>query len=151
MGFRTVAIGRGSDKEGLARKLGAHVYIDLVASDAAQELKKWGGARLILATAPDAKTISAIAAGLASDGELLVVGVPPDPITVSVMQIVIGRQRIQGWPSGSSIDWEDTLNFNVLTGLWPMIEKYPLEKAAEAYDRMLSGKARFRVVITMSR
>ena len=148
MGFHTVAIGRGSDKDGLARKLGAHVYIDSGATDAAQELKKLGGARLILATAPDAKAISSVAGGLGSKGELLVVGVPHDPISINVMQIVGERQRIQGWPSGSSIDWEDTLKFSALTGVRPMIEKYPLEKAAEAYDRMMSGKARFRVVIT---
>lgn len=149
MGFRTVAIGRGSDKEPLARKLGAHVYVDSGATDAAAELRKLGGARLILATAPDARGISAIAGGLASNGELLVVGVPDQPITTNVMQIVGGRQNIQGWPSGSAIDSEDTLRFSVLTGVRPMIEKYPLEKAAEAYERMRSGKARFRVVLTM--
>jgi len=149
MGFRTVAIGRGSDKEPLARKLGAHVYLDSGATDAAAELRKLGGARLILATAPDAGGISAIAGGLASNGELLVVGVPDQPITTNVMQIVGGRQNIQGWPSGSAIDSEDTLRFSVLTGVRPMIEKYPLEKAAEAYERMRSGKARFRVVLTM--
>jgi D-arabinose 1-dehydrogenase-like Zn-dependent alcohol dehydrogenase len=151
MGFRTVAIGRGSDKESVARKLGAHVYLDSGAADAAAELKKLGGARLILATAPDAKSISAVAAGLASNGELLVVGVPPDPISISVMQIVGGRQNVQGWPSGSAMDSEDTLRFSVLTGVRPMIERYPLEKAAEAYDRMMSGKARFRVVLTMGK
>jgi D-arabinose 1-dehydrogenase-like Zn-dependent alcohol dehydrogenase len=151
MGFRTVAIGRGSDKEPLARKLGAHVYLDSGATDAAAELKKLGGAGLILATAPDAKSISAIAGGLASNGELLVVGVPPEPISVSVMQIVGGRQNVQGWPSGSAIDSEDTLRFSVLTGVRPMIEKYPLEKAAEAYNRMMSGHARFRVVLTMGK
>lgn len=150
MGFRTVAIGRGSDKEPLARKLGAHVYVDSGATDAAAELRKLGGARLILATAPDARGISAIAGGLASNGELLVVGVPDQPITTNVMQIVGGRQNIQGWPSGSAIDSEDTLRFSVLTGVRPMIEKYPLEKAAEAYERMRSGKARFRVVLTMA-
>ncbi len=128
MGFRTVAIGRGSDKEALARKLGAHVYLDTGSTDAAAELKKLGGARLILATAPDAKSISAVAGGLGSNGELLVVGVPPDPISVSVMQIVIGRQKVQGWSSGSAIDSEDTLRFSVLTGVRPMIERYPLEK-----------------------
>ena len=149
MGFRTVAIGRGSDKEPLARKLGAHVYVDSGATDAAAELRKLGGARLILATAPDARGISAIAGGLRSNGELLVVGVPDQPITTNVMQIVGGRQKIQGWPSGSAIDSEDTLRFSVLTGVRPMIEKYPLEKAAEAYERMRSGKARFRVVLTM--
>lgn len=151
MGFRTVAIGRGSDKEPLARKLGAHVYVDSGRADAAAELKKLGGARLILATAPDAKAISAIAGGLASNGELLVVGVPPEPISVSVMQIVGERQNVQGWPSGSAIDSEDTLHFSVLTGVRPMIEKYPLEKAAEGYERMMSGQARFRVVLTMGK
>jgi D-arabinose 1-dehydrogenase-like Zn-dependent alcohol dehydrogenase len=151
MGFRTVAIGRGSDKEPLAKKLGAHIYVDSAATDAAAELKKLGGAHLILATAPDAKSISAVAGGLASNGELLVVGVPPEPISVSVMQIVGLRQNIQGWPSGSAIDSEDTLRFSVLTGVRPMIERYPLEKAAEAYDRMMSGKARFRVVLTMGK
>jgi D-arabinose 1-dehydrogenase-like Zn-dependent alcohol dehydrogenase len=151
MGFRTVAISRGSDKQPLAKKLGAHLYVDSGATDAAAELKKLGGARLILATAPDAKSISAIAGGLASNGELLVVGVPLEPISVSVMQIVGLRQNIQGWPSGSAIDSEDTLRFSVLTGVRPMIESYPLEKAAEAYDRMMSGKARFRVVLTMGK
>jgi len=151
MGFRTVAIGRGADKKSLAEKLGAHLYLDSAAVDAAAELKKMGGARLILATAPDAKAISAMAGGLGSNGELLVVGVPLDPISINVMQIVGGRQRVQGWPSGSAIDSEDTLRFSVLTGVRPMIETYPLEKAAEAYDRMMSGKARFRVVITMGK
>ena len=151
MGFRTVAIGRGSDKAALAKKLGAHVYLDSGTSDAAAELKKLGGARLILATAPDAKAISAVAGGLGSNGELLVVGVPPEPISISVMQIVIGRQKIQGWSSGSAIDSEDTLRFSVLTGVRPMIEPYPLDKAPEAYDRMMSGKARFRVVLTMGK
>ena len=151
MGFGTVAIGRGADKKSLAEKLGAHLYLDSAAVDAAAELKKMGGARLILATAPDAKAISAMAGGLGSNGELLVVGVPLDPISINVMQIVGGRQRVQGWPSGSAIDSEDTLRFSVLTGVRPMIETYPLEKAAEAYDRMMSGKARFRVVITMGK
>jgi len=151
MGFRTVAIGRGADKKSLAEKLGAHLYLDSAAVDAAAGLKRLGGARLILATAPDAKAISAMAGGLGSNGELLVVGVPNDPISINVMQIVGGRQRVQGWPSGSAIDSEDTLRFSVLTGVRPMIETYPLEKAAEAYDRMMSGKARFRVVITMGK
>ena len=148
MGFRTVAIGRGGDKDQLARKLGAHVYVDSGAGDVAQELQKLGGARLILATAPDAKAMSALVGGLGPKGELLVVGVPNEPLSISALQIVVQEQRIQGWPSGASIDSEDTLKFSVLTGVRPMIEKYPLEKAGEAYDRMLSGKARFRVVLT---
>lgn len=149
MGFHTVAIGRGGDKEPLARKLGAHAYIDSGATDAAAELKKLGGARLILATAPDAKSISAILGGLAGNGKLLVVGVPFEPISVSVIQIVLRKNAIQGWPSGSSIDSEDTLRFSALSGVRPMIEKYPLAKVAEAYDQMISGRVRFRAVLTM--
>jgi D-arabinose 1-dehydrogenase-like Zn-dependent alcohol dehydrogenase len=151
MGFHTVAIGRGADKEPLARKLGAHAYIDSGAADPALELKKMGGAKLILATAPDAKSISSIVTGLAEAGKLLVVGVPHDPITVNVMLIVGEKLAIQGWPSGSAIDSEDTLRFSVLNGVRPMIEKYPLEKVSEAYDQMISGRVRFRVVLTMGR
>lgn len=149
MGFRTVAVGRGADKAALAQKLGAHAYVDSGAVDAAAELKKLGGARLILATAPDAKSMSAIAGGLSSDGQLLIVGATTEPMALGVLPMVLNRQRVQGWPSGSAIDSEDTLRFSVLTGVRPMIEKYPLEKASEGYDRMLSGKARFRVVLTM--
>lgn len=151
MGFHTVAIGRGPDKEPLAKKLGAHQYIDPGAGDPAAELKKLGGAKLVLATAPDAASISSMVGGLAETGKLLVVGVPHDPISVSVMQIVGGKLAIQGWPSGSAIDSEDTLRFSVLSGVRPMIEKYPLEKANEAYEQMLNGKARFRVVLTMGK
>jgi propanol-preferring alcohol dehydrogenase len=149
MGFQTVAIGRGSDKEALAKKLGAHAYIDSGATDADAELKKLGGARLILATAPDAKSISGIVGGLAGNGKLLVVGVPFEPISVSVMQIVGRKNAIQGWPSGSSIDSEDTLRFSALSGVRPMIEKYPLSKVNEAFEQMSSGRVRFRVVLTM--
>jgi D-arabinose 1-dehydrogenase-like Zn-dependent alcohol dehydrogenase len=149
MGFRTVAIGRGADKEHLARKLGAHVYLDSGAVDASEELQKLGGARLIVATAPDAKAMSALVGGLGPKGTLLIIGVPGESLSVSPMQIVLKKQRIQGWPSGSAIDSEDTLKFSVLTGVRPMIEKYPLAKAGEAFDFMMSGKARFRVVLTM--
>jgi D-arabinose 1-dehydrogenase-like Zn-dependent alcohol dehydrogenase len=149
MGFYTVAIGKGGDKEALAKKLGAHAYIDSGASDAAVELKKLGGARLILATAPEAKAISGMVGGLAGNGKLLVVGVPFEPLSVSVMQIVGGKLAIQGWPSGSSIDSEDTLRFSSLSGVRPMIEKYPLAKVNEAFDQMSSGRVRFRVVLTM--
>jgi D-arabinose 1-dehydrogenase-like Zn-dependent alcohol dehydrogenase len=150
MGFRTVAVGRGADKEPLARKLGAHAFIDSGAVDAADALLKLGGARLILATAPDAKSMSAIASGLSSDGQLLVVGATPEPLTVNGLPMILNRQRIQGWPSGSAIDSEDTLRFSVLTGVRPMIEKFPLENAAAGYERMMSGKARFRVVLTIA-
>lgn len=149
MGFHTVAIGRGADKEPLAKKLGAHAYIDSGVADAATELRRLGGARLILATAPDAKSISALVGGLSGNGKLLVVGVPLEPLNVSAMQLVVSKTSVQGWPSGSAIDWEDTLRFSVLTGVRPMIEKFPLAKVNEAYDQMISGRARFRVVLTM--
>lgn len=150
MGFRTVAIGRGADKEGLAGKLGAHQYIDTEAGPPAEALQKLGGARVALATAPDSKAISALIDGVAPNGKLLVIGAGSEPLTVSPLQLIPGRKTIQGWPSGTAKDSEDTLRFSSLTGVRPMIERYPLEKAAEAYNRMMSGRARFRVVLTMS-
>jgi len=149
MGFRTFAIGRGKDKEALARKLGAAHYVYSAAGDPAVELQKSGGARVILATAPDAKSISALVNGLSINGKLVIVGASPDPITVTPLQLIAGRKAIQGWPSGTAKDSEDTLQFSVLSGVRPMIDRYPLEKAAEAYDQMISGRARFRVVLTM--
>ena len=148
MGFRTVAIGRGKDKEPLARKLGAHEYVDTSAGAPAQALQKLGGARLILATAPDSKSISALVDGLAGNGKLWVVGADAEALTISPLQIISGRKAIQGWASGTAKDSEDTLKFSSLSGVRPMIERYPLEKAAEAYDQMISGRARFRVVLT---
>ena len=149
MGFRTVAIGRGADKQPLARKLGAHDYIDSAAGNPSEALQKLGGARVILATAPDSKSMSALIDGIGPSGEMLIVGAGFEPMPVSPIQLIGQRRNLQGWPSGSAIDWEDTLNFSVLTGVRPMIEKYPLEKAPEAYQQMASGKARFRVVLTM--
>ncbi len=149
MGFRTVAIGRGGDKEPLARKLGAHYYIDTAASDPGKELQALGGARIILATAPDAKSMAGLVGGLGPNGKLLVVGAPAEPLTLSVLPLIMGRKSLQGWSSGTAKDSEDTLNFSVLTGVRPMIETFPLEKAAEAYERMIQGRARFRVVLTM--
>ena len=149
MGFRTVAIGRNKEKEPLAKKLGAHHYIDTAASDPAKELQALGGARLILATAPDAKSMEALIGGLGPNGKLLIVGADADPMSVNGLLLLSGRKSIQGWASGTAKDSEDTLNFSALTGVRPMIEKYPLEKAAEAYDRMIQGHARFRVVLTM--
>jgi D-arabinose 1-dehydrogenase-like Zn-dependent alcohol dehydrogenase len=149
MGFRTVAIGRGADKEPLARKLGAASYIDTAAGNPAEALQKLGGARVILSTAPDSKSMSSVIDGLAPDGTLLVIGAAFDSLTVTPLQLIGGRKDIQGWPSGSAMDSEDTLNFSAYAGVRPMIERYPLAKAAEAYDRMISGKARFRVVLTM--
>jgi D-arabinose 1-dehydrogenase-like Zn-dependent alcohol dehydrogenase len=149
MGFKTVALGRGKDKEPLAKKLGAHHYIDSDAGDAAAELQKLGGARVILATAPNAKAISALVDGLSADGKLLVPAAPNEPLTVSVMPLIAGRRSVAGWYSGTAKDSQDTLEFSALTGVHPMIEKYPLNRVAEAYEQMHSGKVRFRVVLTM--
>jgi len=149
MGFNTVAIARGKDKEVLARKLGAHHYIDSEAEDASAALQKLGGARVILATAVNSDAISSLVGGLGVHGQLLVVGVPHQPLQVSVFPLIMSNRSVAGWASGTSIDSEDTVNFSVLTNVRAMIETYPLEQAAEAYDRMMSGKARFRVVLTM--
>ena len=147
MGFKTVAIARGSDKGPLAKKLGAHIYIDSTAQNAAEELTKLGGARVILATVTDAKTMSSVAPGLGIDGKLLIVGASGDAVEVPPMLLISGRRSVAGWPSGTAMDSEDTLRFSVLANVRPMIEVFPLAKAAEAYERMMSGKARFRVVL----
>src|SRR5881275_1906280 len=149
MGFKTVALGRGKDKEPLAKKLGAHHYIDSDAVDTVAELQKLGGARVILATAPSAKAISAVVEGLGVNGNLLVPAAPGDPLSVSVMPLIMGRRSISGWYSGTARDSQDTLEFSALTGVHPMIEKFPLSRVAEAYEQMHSGKVRFRAVLTM--
>ncbi len=148
-GYRVAAIGRGPENATLAKKLGAHVYIDSAATNTAAELQKLGGARVILATAPSSKAMSSLIDGLGDNGEMVVVGATPDPIEVSPIQLIRGMKTIQGWASGIPTDSEDTLRFAEITGVRPMIEKYPLAKAAEAYARMMSGKAEFRVVLTM--
>jgi D-arabinose 1-dehydrogenase-like Zn-dependent alcohol dehydrogenase len=150
MGFHTVAIGRGQDKESLALKLGAVRYLDTDAVDVAKELTGLGGASVILATAPDSKAMSALIDGLGVSGQLLVVGASADPINATPVQLIMGRRSIRGWPSGTARDSEDTLKFCALTGIRPMVETVPLEEAASGYDRMLKGKARFRVVLTMN-
>ena len=150
MGFRTVAIGRGADKQALAKKLGAHEYIDTNAGAPAEALQKLGGAKVILATAPDSKAMSALMDGVGANGKLLVVGAGFEPLTITPLQLISGRKAIQGWASGTARDSEDTLQYSSLTGVRPMIERYPLEKAADGYQQMISGKARFRVVLTMS-
>jgi D-arabinose 1-dehydrogenase-like Zn-dependent alcohol dehydrogenase len=149
MGFNTVAIARGADKEKFAHDLGARHYIDSTSADVAASLQKLGGARVILATVTDADAMSAAIGGLGYKGEFVIVGVPGKPIQTSVLGLVMQRQSIHGWPSGTSIDSEDTLKFSEISGALPLIEKYPLDRAAEAYDRMMSGKARFRVVLEM--
>ncbi len=148
-GYKVVAIGRGSENAALAKKLGASVYIDSKAMNAAQALQQLGGARVILATAPSSKAMSELIDGLGPNGELMVIGVAFDPIEVTPSQLINGSRTIQGWAAGTPADSEDTLRFSELTGVRPMIETYPLEKAAEAYARMMSGKAEFRVVLTM--
>ncbi len=148
MGFNTVAIARGKDKEPLARKLGARRYIDSQAQNVAEELTKLGGAKVILATATSGKAMSAVIGGLGVDGKLIVLGAAMDPLEVSALQLLAGRKSITGWPSGTAIDSQDTMSFSVLAGVRSMNEVFPLERAAEAYERMMSGKARFRVVLT---
>jgi len=149
MGFVTVAVGRGKDKEPLARKLGAHHYIDTSARDVVAELQKLGGARVILATAPNAQAISALVDGLSVNGSLLVPAAPMEPLTVSVLSLIMGRRSVSGWYSGTARDSQDTLEFSAQSGVHPMIEKFPLGRVAEAYEQMHSGKARFRAVLTM--
>jgi len=148
-GYKVAAIGPGSENASVAKQLGAHVYIDDKATDAAQALQKLGGAQVILGTAPSSKAMTEVIDGLGPNGKLVVIGVAADPIEVTPLQLILGSRTIQGWASGSSADEEDTLNFCALSGVRPKIETYPLEKAADAYARMRSGKAQFRVVITM--
>jgi D-arabinose 1-dehydrogenase-like Zn-dependent alcohol dehydrogenase len=148
-GYQVAAIGRGPENASLAKKLGASVYIDSVATNAAAELQKLGGARVILATAPSAKAMSSLIDGLGKNGTMMVVGASTEPIEVTPVQLIFGNRRVRGWASGIPSDSEDTLRFAAQTGVRPMIERYPLARAADAYARMLSGKAEFRVVLTM--
>jgi D-arabinose 1-dehydrogenase-like Zn-dependent alcohol dehydrogenase len=148
-GYKVAAIGRGSENAALAKKLGASVYIDSKATNAAEELQKMGGAQVIVATAPNSKAMSELIDGLGPNGKLMVIGATFDPIEVTPAQLIFGSKSIQGWAAGTPTDSEDTLKFAELTGVRPMIESYPLEKAAEGYARMMSGEAQFRVVLTM--
>ena len=148
MGFETVAINRGNDKEPLARQLGAHHYIDATAMDVVAELQKLGGANVILATAPNAQAISGLVDGLAPSGKLLVPAAPLEPLSINVFSLIMKRSSVAGWYSGTARDSQDTLEFSLLSGVHPMIEKYPLDRVAEAYEQMHSGKVRFRVVLT---
>jgi D-arabinose 1-dehydrogenase-like Zn-dependent alcohol dehydrogenase len=148
-GYKVAAIGQGSENAALAKKLGANVYIDSKSTNAAEELQKLGGAQVILATAPSSKAMSALVDGLGPNGKLVVIGATTDPIEVTPVQLITGSRTIQGWAAGTAADSEDTLNFAELSGVRAMIETYPLEKAAEGYARMMSGKAQFRIVLTM--
>lgn len=146
-GFRTIAIGRGGDKKSLALQLGAQSYVDSATQDVAKELIASGGAKVILVTAPDSKAIGNLVDGLAVNGKLIIVGVSAEAFGVAPVQLIGARKSIVGWPSGTSRDSEDTLRFAALSGVRPMIEVFPLERAAEAYQRMISGKVRFRSVL----
>jgi D-arabinose 1-dehydrogenase-like Zn-dependent alcohol dehydrogenase len=148
-GYRVAAIGRGSENAALAKKLGAALYIDSKLTNAAEALQKLGGAQVILATAPSSKAMSELIDGLGPNGKLMVIGATSDPIEVTPIQLITGSRTIQGWAAGTPADSEDTLRFAELTGVRPMIETYPLQEAAEAYARMMSGHAQFRVVLTM--
>src|SRR5712672_1509137 len=147
MGFRTVAIGRGGEKEKLAKDLGAHVYIDTAVEDAAVALQRLGGARAVLATAPSGDAMGPLVSGLGTRGKLIVVSVPQEPMQLSAFPLVFGGRSIYGSLAGTAIETEDALAFSVLENIRPMIETVPLERAAEAYDRMMKGKARFRMVL----
>ncbi|MGB0029054.1 MAG: alcohol dehydrogenase [Nitrososphaeraceae archaeon] len=148
MGFSTIAIARGKDEEELVKKLGARQYIDNRSQNAVEELNKLGGAKVILATVPSGKAMSEILEGLAANGKLVVIGASDEPIQVPTALMILGRRSLIGWPAGTSIDSQDTLSFSVLSGVRSMNEVFPLERAAEAYDLMMSGKARFRCVLT---
>ncbi len=149
LGYKTVAIARGADKEKFAKELGAHHYIDSTSQDVAKELQALGGAKLILSTVTNTDAVNAALGGLGYAGELVVLGVSMEPIKVSSLQLIGNRQSVHGWPSGTAIDSEDTLNFSELQNVKALIETFPLEKAPEAYDRMMSGKARFRAVLAV--
>jgi len=149
MGFNTVAIARGLDKEPLARKLGATSYIDSHAQDPAKELLKLGGAKVVLATVTNGDAMSAVLAGLGVNGKLIILGAAAEPLQVPGIPLLMGRRSVLGWPSGSSIDSQDTLFFSAQTGVRSMNEVFPLARATEAYDHMMSGKARFRAVLTI--
>jgi D-arabinose 1-dehydrogenase-like Zn-dependent alcohol dehydrogenase len=148
MGFNTIAIGRGKDEEELVKRLGARQYIDSRSQNAVEELTKLGGAKVILGTVPSGKAMSSILGGLAVNGKLIMIGVSEEPVEVPPALYIIGRRSLVGWPAGTSIDSQDTLSFSVMSGVRPMTEVYPLERAGEAYEQMMSGRARFRAVLT---
>src|SRR5262249_15893068 len=149
MGFNTVAIARGGDKEALARKLGAAHYIDSQAQDPAAELNKLGGARVVLATVTSGSAMAQVLGGLGVNGKLIVLGGAFDPLPVSALTLIGARRSVAGWPAGTSIESQDTMSFSALTGVRSINEVFPFDRVAEGYDLMMSGKARFRVVLTM--
>jgi len=148
-GYRVAAVGRGPENAALAKKLGAAAYIDSKATKPAEELQKMGGAQVILATAPNARAMAEMVGGLKTGGRLVTIGVPSEPLEVPLAPLIMGKRNIQGWPSGTAMDSEDTLRFSAMTGVRPMIEKFGLRDVRKAYERMLSGEAEFRVVLVM--
>lgn len=150
MGFRTVALARGADKRALALELGASDYVDTAAEDPAAALQARGGAAVVLATAPNADAVTAVIDGIAPGGQLLLVAAVLEPLAISALSLIGARRSIQGWPSGTAKDSEETLAFAAAFGIHPRVETYPLERVADAFERMHSGKARFRAVLTMS-
>jgi D-arabinose 1-dehydrogenase-like Zn-dependent alcohol dehydrogenase len=150
MGFQTIAVARGRDKEPLARQLGAQHYIDSTAGDPSAELQRLGGARIIAATATSADAMAAVIGGLSIDGRLIVLGADFTPMPLNTAGLIGKRAGIYGWPSGPAIDSEDTMRFSAMTGVRPMTETFPLEKVEDAYARMMSNKARFRVVLAIA-
>jgi len=149
MGFHTIAISSSDDKKALAEKLGADAFIDYKKEDPAKKLQEMGGADIILATAPNSESISALKGGLKSNGKLMIVGVDGAPLEISPMDLIMGKKEVTGWASGTAMDSEDTLNFSALFNATSMVETFPLDKAAEAYDKMIQNKARFRTVLVM--
>ncbi len=150
LGCVTVAVARGKDREPLAKKLGARHYLDAAATNPAEELLKLGGARVIVATAPDGKAIGSMVEGLGTNGKLLILAAPGEPVMVNAVTLIMRRASVQGWPSGTAKDSEETLRFSATAGVQPMIERYPLDRAKEAYQQMMNGKVRFRAVLTMN-
>jgi len=148
-GCEVVALSRGPEKKELAQELGAHHYIDTEAQNAVEKLQEMGGADVILATAPSSEAITSVVDGLGRNGQLMIVGATSDPVEVSPFQLIMGRKSVSGWPSGDAKDSEETLDFSALQNITPKIETFPLEKANEAYDRMINNEARFRVVLEM--
>lgn len=149
MGFNTIAIARGKDKEPLAKQLGAKHYIDSQSGDVAKNLQKFGGAKVILSTVTNSDAVSAVVGGLSHDGQLIIVGAPFEPIQIQAIPLIMGNRSIKGWSSGTSIESQDTMNFSSLTDIRSMNETFPLDKVEEAYQLMMSGKARFRVILVM--
>jgi D-arabinose 1-dehydrogenase-like Zn-dependent alcohol dehydrogenase len=148
MGFKTIAIGRGMDKEDLVKRLGAVHYVDSKSQNTVEELVKLGGAKIILGTVPSGKAMGEVLGGLAVNGKLIMIGVSDEALEVPPTLFILGRRSVVGWPAGTSMDSQDTLSFSVLSGVRSMNEVFPLERAPEAYERMMSGKARFRAVLT---